>query len=230
MSRGHLSSSPNIIARDGYSVTKRSRISPGEGAFRVRVPIQAGGSMKKFAFAAMVAFALVGCSSTPTTAPVEDKSATTDPSAATAAAAGTTTRPATTGGVTGASTGTATGAAALKDPNNILSKREVFFEFDSFVVADKYKPMVEAHARYLSGNRAAKVTLQGHGDERGAREYNIALGQRRADAVKRMLTLLGVQEIQIETVSFGEEKPRNLGHDETAWAENRRVDIVYAGE
>lgn len=184
--------------------------------------------MKKFAFAAMVAFVLVGCSSSPTTAPVEDKSAATDP--ATTAAAGTTTRPATTGGVSGASTGATTGSAMLRDPNNILSKREVFFEFDSFVVADKYKPMVEAHARYLSGNRAAKVTVQGHGDERGAREYNIALGQRRADAVKRMMTLLGVQEIQIETVSFGEEKPRNLGHDETAWAENRRVDIVYAGE
>ena len=185
--------------------------------------------MKKFAFAAMVAFALVGCSSSPTTAPVEDKSATTDP-AATAAAGGTTTRPAPGGVVTGSSTGATTGSAMLRDPNNILSKREVLFEFDSFVVADKYKPMVEAHARYLSGNRAAKVTVQGHGDERGAREYNIALGQRRADAVKRMMTLLGVQEIQIETVSFGEEKPRNLGHDETAWAENRRVDIVYAGE
>ena len=185
--------------------------------------------MKKIAIAAMVAFALVGCSSSPTTAPVEDKSATTDP-AATAAAGGTTTRPAPGGVVTGSSTGPTTGAAMLRDPNNILSKREVFFEFDSFVVADKYKPMVEAHARYLSGNRAAKVTVQGHGDERGAREYNIALGQRRADAVKRMMTLLGVQEIQIETVSFGEEKPRNLGHDETAWTENRRVDIVYAGE
>ena len=185
--------------------------------------------MKKIAIAAMVAFALVGCSSSPTTAPVEDKSATTDP-AATAAAGGTTTRPAPGGVVTGSSTGTTTGSAMLRDPNNILSKREVFFEFDSFVVADKYKPMVEAHARYLSGNRAAKVTVQGHGDERGAREYNIALGQRRADAVKRMMTLLGVQEIQIETVSFGEEKPRNLGHDETAWTENRRVDIVYAGE
>jgi peptidoglycan-associated lipoprotein len=186
--------------------------------------------MKRFAIAAMVAFALVGCSSTPTTAPVEDKSASTDPAAAAGATPGTSTRPATTGGVTGASTGAVTGAAALKDPNNILSKREVFFEFDSFVVADKYKPMVEAHARYLTGNRAAKVTVQGHGDERGAREYNIALGQRRADAVKRMMTLLGAQEVQIETVSFGEEKPRNLGHDEGAWSENRRVDIVYAGE
>ena len=229
MSRGHLTFAHNIIARDVVSVAPRSRNSPGDGASRVRAPIQAGGSMKKIAIAAMVAFALVGCSSSPTTAPVEDKSATTDP-AATAAAGGTTTRPAPGGVVTGSSTGTTTGSAMLRDPNNILSKREVFFEFDSFVVADKYKPMVEAHARYLSGNRAAKVTVQGHGDERGAREYNIALGQRRADAVKRMMTLLGVQEIQIETVSFGEEKPRNLGHDETAWTENRRVDIVYAGE
>ena len=185
--------------------------------------------MKKFAFAAMVAIVLVGCSSQPTQAPVEDKSAGTDPAAA-AAAAGTTTRPATTGGVTGATTGAATGAAALKDPNNILFKRSIMFEFDSFVVTDQFKPLVEAHARYLVANRNARVTLQGHGDERGAREYNIALGQRRADAVKRMMTLLGAQEIQIETVSFGEEKPRNLGHDESAWSENRRVDILYAGE
>ncbi len=187
--------------------------------------------MKKIAFAAMFAIVLAGCSTNPTTAPVEDKSAATDP-ATTAAPPGTgaSTRPATTGGVSGSTTGAGTGAAALRDPNNILSKRIIYFEFDSFVVADQFKPLVEAHARYLVGNRNARVTLQGHGDERGAREYNIALGQRRADAVKRMMTLLGAQEIQIETVSFGEEKPRNAGHDETAWAENRRVDIVHAGE
>ncbi len=187
--------------------------------------------MKKIAIAAMFAIVLAGCSTNPTTAPVEDKSAATDPAAA-AAAAGTSTRPAPSGGVSGSTTGaaTATGAAALKDPNNILSKRNIYFEFDSFVVSDQFKPLVEAHARYLVANRNARVTLQGHGDERGAREYNIALGQRRADAVKRMMALLGAQEIQIETVSFGEEKPRNLGHDETAWTENRRVDIVHAGE
>ena len=97
-------------------------------------------------------------------------------------------------------------------------------------MSEQYKPIIEAHAKYLAANRNARATLQGHGDERGAREYNIALGQKRADAVKRMMTLLGVQEIQIETVSFGEEKPKNLGHDESAWAENRRVDILYAGE
>ena len=112
----------------------------------------------------------------------------------------------------------------------MLSKRSVYFEFDSFTVSDQYKPLVEAHARYLNANRNAKLTLQGHGDERGAREYNIALGQKRAEAVKRAMTLIGVQEMQIETVSFGEEKPKNPGHDEAAWAENRRVDILYSGE
>ena len=76
----------------------------------------------------------------------------------------------------------------------------------------------------------ARVTIQGNTDERGSREYNIALGQKRADAIKRMMTLLGAQETQVETVSFGKEKPRNPGHDEAAWAENRRGDIMYAGE
>ena len=86
-------------------------------------------------------------------------------------------------------------------------------------------------ARQVSAaNRSAKVTLQGHTDERGSREYNIALGQKRADAVKRMMTLMGVQDVVIETVSFGKEKPKREGHDEAAWAENRRVDIVYSGE
>ena len=98
----------------------------------------------------------------------------------------------------------------LKDPNNILSKRSVYFEFDSFAVSDQYKPIIEAHAKYLAANRNARVALQGHADERGSREYNIALGQKRADAVKRMMTLLGVQETIVETVSFGEEKPKNL--------------------
>jgi peptidoglycan-associated lipoprotein len=121
-------------------------------------------------------------------------------------------------------------ANPLRDPNNILSKRSVFFDYDSFVVKDEYRPLVEAHARYLQQNRNARTTVQGNTDERGSREYNIALGQKRADSVKRMMTLLGASESQIETVSFGKEKPRNPGHDEAAWAENRRDDILYAGE
>jgi peptidoglycan-associated lipoprotein len=118
----------------------------------------------------------------------------------------------------------------LKDPNSPLSRRSVFFDYDSNAVKDEYKPLVSEHAKYLSSNRAKKVTIQGNTDERGSREYNIALGQRRADAVKQMMTLLGAPATQIETVSFGEEKPRGQGNSEQAYAENRRADIVYQGE
>ena len=182
--------------------------------------------MKKILFAAFLAAVLAGCQSTPTQAPVEDKSGAAD-AAASSQQSGANTAGTNAGGVSGANTGAGN---PLHDPNNILSKRSIYFEFDSFTVSDQYKPIVEAHAKYLQANRNARVSLQGHADERGSREYNIALGQKRADAVKRMLTLMGVQDVVVETVSFGEEKPRNLGHDEAAWAENRRVDIVYAGE
>jgi peptidoglycan-associated lipoprotein len=191
-----------------------------EGA---RATFEAGGSMKKILFAALVAVVVAGCTTTPTTAPVEDKSTATTPGTTTTPGASTTGT--TTSGVSGTST-----VNPLKDPNNILSKRSIYFEFDSFVVEDKYKAQIEAHSRYLSGNRSAKVTLQGHTDERGSREYNIALGQKRADAVKRAMTLMGVQDVVIETISYGKEKPKREGHDEAAWAENRRVDIVYFGE
>jgi len=118
----------------------------------------------------------------------------------------------------------------LTDPNNILSKRSVYFDFDTYLVKDKYKSMVLSHARYLRDNSNASIRLSGSADERGSREYNLALGQRRADSVKRVMTLAGTQESQIEAVSLGEEKPRALGHNEAAWAENRRADIRYQGE
>jgi len=121
-------------------------------------------------------------------------------------------------------------ANPLKDPNNILSKRSVYYDYDSSVVKDEFKPLVTAHARYLTQHRSAKIVIQGNTDERGSREYNIALGQRRADAVKQMMLLLGAQEAQIETVSFGEEKPRASGKDEASFSQNRRSDIVYQGE
>ncbi|MBK9116499.1 MAG: peptidoglycan-associated lipoprotein Pal [Betaproteobacteria bacterium] len=181
--------------------------------------------MKRIVLAAIAAAFLAGCQTTPTTAPVEDKSAAGDPSAA--ATAGASTSGTSTAGVGGTSMAE---KDPRKDPGNILYKRSIYFEFDSFAVADQYKPLIEAHAKYLAANRNAKVALQGHADERGSREYNIALGQKRSDAVKRMMTLLGVQEAIVETVSFGEEKPKNPGHDEASWAENRRVDIFYAGE
>jgi len=124
----------------------------------------------------------------------------------------------------------AVAANPLKDPNNILSRRSVFYDFDKSDVKDEYKPMVEAHAKYLTGNKGAKVAVQGNGDERGSREYNIALGNRRADSVRQLMKVVGVPDSQIEVVSFGEEKPRATCHDESCWKENRRSDIVYQGE
>lgn len=183
--------------------------------------------MRNFVLVAILAAALVGCSTTPTTeAPIEDRGA----AGATAPNGGATTGGAQGGGVAGSQLGSANGADELRNPNSILSKRSIYFDFDSFVVKDDYRPLVEAHARYLQSHPNARMTIQGNTDERGSREYNIALGQKRADAVKRMMTLLGARDAQIETVSFGEERPKNPGHDETAWAENRRDDVVYAGE
>jgi peptidoglycan-associated lipoprotein len=187
--------------------------------------------MRKFFVAAIAAVFLAGCASQETQpeAPIDDKGA------ATASAGGATTSGvggAGVGGTTasGGAVGTGAGGSPLRDPNNILSKRSVYFDYDSFVVKDEFRPLVEAHARYLVANRGTRMIIQGNTDERGSREYNIALGQKRADAVKRTMTLLGAQEAQIESVSFGKEKPKNPGHDESAWAENRRADIVYAGE
>ncbi|SEP40784.1 peptidoglycan-associated lipoprotein Pal [Nitrosovibrio sp. Nv6] len=118
----------------------------------------------------------------------------------------------------------------LTDPNNILSRRSVYFDFDSYVVKDEYRSLVVAHGQYLRDNSSARALVQGNTDERGSREYNLALGQRRADAVKYVMTLSGAKESQVESVSLGEEKPRATGHDEASWAENRRADIRYQGE
>ena len=184
--------------------------------------------MRNYLWIGLIAVALVGCSTTPSTeAPVDDRSAA---GAAGAGAGGAQTGGAGAGGVTGSAMGQGAAGNPLRDPNNILSKRSVYFDYDSFVVKDEYRPLVEAHARYLQQNRNARATIQGNTDERGSREYNIALGQKRADSVKRMMTLLGATESQIETVSFGKEKPKNPGHDESAYAENRRDDILYSGE
>jgi len=118
----------------------------------------------------------------------------------------------------------------LTDPGSILSKRSVFFDYDSNAVKDEFKPLITAHGNYLRANRGAKIMIEGNTDERGSREYNIALGQRRADSIKQMLLLLGAQESQIESVSFGEEKPRATGKDESSYSQNRRGDIRYQGE
>ncbi len=140
----------------------------------------------------------------------------------------------TAGGAGGSGSGTAQSSVATVDlskqgdagaATGLLAQRIVLFDFDSFVVKDEYRPMLEAHAKVLSANRGKRMMLEGHTDERGGREYNLALGQKRADAVLRSMVLLGVQDVQLEAVSFGEEKPAVPGSDEAAWAKNRRVEL-----
>ena len=111
-----------------------------------------------------------------------------------------------------------------------LAKRSVYFDFDSNSVKDEYRNLIQAHSHYMADKRDSKMRIEGNCDERGSREYNLALGQRRAEAVKKLITVMGVSDGRIETVSYGEEKPKAPGHDESAWAENRRADIKYAGE
>lgn len=172
--------------------------------------------MNKLLLPALLSVLLAACSSTgPDTAgaKVEDRTGT-------GAGVATVTTP----GMTGS------GIAALTDPNNILSKRSVFFDYDSFVIRSEGRPLVEAHARFLVQNPQMRVLIQGNTDERGSREYNLALGQKRADAVRQALTLLGAKEAQIESVSLGEEKPRCTEATEACYAQNRRGDILYSGE
>ncbi|ATE61320.1 peptidoglycan-associated lipoprotein Pal [Thauera sinica] len=173
--------------------------------------------MKKLALPILLSVLLAACSSTgpeaTTGAKVEDR----------------------TGGGPGVATVNAgspsgSGIAALTDPNNILSKRSVYFDFDSFVIKSEAKPLIEAHARFLVQNPQMKMLIQGNTDERGSREYNLALGQKRADAVKQALLLLGAKEGQTESVSLGEEKPRCEEASESCFAQNRRGDMLYSGE
>ena len=115
----------------------------------------------------------------------------------------------------------------LNDPQGVLAKRSVYFDYDSYIVRDDGKPIVASHSDYLNKNKGRKILIQGNTDERGGTEYNLALGQKRAEAVRRAMSSLGVAESQMEAVSLGEEKPKAMGSGESAWAENRRADIVY---
>jgi peptidoglycan-associated lipoprotein len=109
----------------------------------------------------------------------------------------------------------------------LLAKRVVYFDFDSSEIKGDGTDIVGAHAKYLAAHPTARVRLEGHTDDRGSREYNIGLGERRAQSVRRALLLQGATEAQLSTVSYGAERPAVAGHDETAWAKNRRVEIVY---
>lgn len=159
---------------------------------------------------AVLALSLTACGGATSTQPtVEDKSV---------GAGGAGTQP----GVEGKAVEGKAGEAG-----DLLSKRRVHFAFDSSAIDDENRAIVEAHAKYLAANKNVKVVLEGHADERGTREYNLALGERRAQAVERMVKLLGVSADRIKVVSYGEEKPIAPGHDEASWAQNRRVEILY---
>ena len=120
--------------------------------------------------------------------------------------------------------------AQLKEAESLLSKRSVYYEYDRYDIQEEYVPIIEAHAKLLMAHSDLKIIVQGNCDDRGSREYNLALGQRRSDSVRRAMVLLGVNEKQVETVSFGAEKPVAFGQDEESWAKNRRSDIVYPRE
>ena len=195
---------------------------------------------------ACVSVLMSACSSTPEdqkAVPVDERSplasSSSNPNTSTSGAGGSTLggQQIPPGGVTNTSTPSSSssssqagGRNALRDPSNPLSRRSIFYDYDSFVVKDEFKPIIESHGRYLRDSKAAQIVVQGNTDDRGSREYNLALGHKRAESVKRMLSIMGVQEAQVETVSFGKEKPKNPGSGESAWAENRRSDIVYQGE
>jgi peptidoglycan-associated lipoprotein len=147
------------------------------------------------------------------------------------------TPPPTTAGNTGVSTGgvatvdadrqSGSSQGAVGPESALASQRVIYFDFDSSDIRTEYVDVIAAHGRFLASNATVRLRLEGHTDERGSREYNIGLAERRAQTVRRALALQGVQEAQIATVSYGEERPAAAGSDENAWSKNRRVEIVY---
>jgi peptidoglycan-associated lipoprotein len=178
--------------------------------------------MKHIALCLVATALAAGCASNDKKdAPIAERSSTAVPS---------TTSPSSGMSQTTPSTSPVIAGNPLRDPNSPLSKRSVYFDFDSNAVKDEYRGLVQAHSRYLTDKRDSRIRIEGNCDERGSREYNLALGQRRAESVKKVMTVLGVGDGRIETISYGEEKPASNGHDESAWSQNRRADIRYSGE
>ena len=118
----------------------------------------------------------------------------------------------------------------LNDPKGALAQRSVYFDFDSYVVKSDYNQLVSNHAKYLESHNSRNIQIQGNTDERGTAEYNLALGQKRAEAVRKAMATLGVPDSRMEATSNGKTQPKAEGHDEAAWSQNRRADIVYAGK
>ena len=189
--------------------------------------------LRLFRLAFVLAGAVVLAACEGTTGTIEDDAQTTSgtPSDASTSGTGDDSVSSTDATMTGdtAGTGTSDGVQGhpLDDPGGSLAVRTIYFEFDSSEVQESERTAIETHARYLSEHSGALITLEGHADERGSREYNIALGERRADAVRQLMTLLGATNPQIRIISYGEERPAAVGHDESAWRLNRRVEIIY---
>lgn len=176
-------------------------------------------------FVFLAACLLAACAGTPEKgggAAVEDHSTTTTTEGGAAAGGG-----GTQGQTYGAGEQAGGKFSKLNQPGSILSKRTIYFDFDSSNVKPEYQKLIEAHAQYLTNHPDVTVSLEGNTDERGSREYNLALGERRAKAVKEQMVLLGVKPDQLRVVSYGEERPAVQGHNEAAWSKNRRVVIKY---
>ena len=167
---------------------------------------------KSLLLASLLSLFLIGCSSTP----IVDVSKPSGPSASNDSSS--------------SSDETDLDLASLRDPNNILSKRSIYFDYDKDVVKAEYKDLLAAHAKYVASHPKAKMTLTGNTDDRGSREYNVSLGQKRSVSVKKSMNVLGAQDTQIETVSFGEERADTNCKDDTCYAKDRRVDISYEKE
>ena len=172
--------------------------------------------MKHLLIPALLAALIAGCSSTPPAesggAPVEGRDGSS--------------------GIAKVTAGSVDGSGLpkeLTDPKSVLSKRVVYFDLDEDEIKAEYKDLVAAHAKFLTDNRQFKMLIQGNTDERGSREYNLALGQKRADALKKALLVLGAQESQLESVSLGKEKPTCTESNEECWSKNRRAEMLYKG-
>ena len=181
--------------------------------------------MKRITLALTVAALMAGCSSGVKLddVPVEDKNATSTMGGANNGAnSGNTSQ----SGVAGVDLG----HSGRDGAGPVGVARVMYFDYDSYVIKPEFQSMIEAHSRFIKAAPNRKVMIEGHTDDRGGREYNLALGQKRAEAIYTNLKLLGVKETQLEAVSLGEEKPKATGHDEASWAENRRGDLVYGAK
>lgn len=177
--------------------------------------------IKRISFAALaIAAGLSGCATTAEDLQSTSATSPSSSSSSSSSSAGTATRSGVAPGTAVSPTGTVGGTGR---PD---LKRSVYYEFDKFDVKPEYRTLVESHARWLKANPKARLVIEGNADEQGSREYNLALGQRRAESVSKMMTLLGVRTEQVEAISYGEERPRTDGHDEKAWSQNRRSDFA----